>query len=144
MLTRLWFLLEDSVDIGLVSAFKWPMWLVWVGFAVVAVVSLRNHMKASAQARVSPSVLWLGVLAIFPVAMLCVGEIYWESATRDPLHPAVIALFVLGSLQLLLSYALIWKFRSRPIFSLAVPAFGIIWGLGTFFLSGFSVTGTWP
>lgn len=145
MLTRLWYLVEDSVDFGLDAAFKWPIYLVWVGFAFVAAVSQWSQMKASAKARFSPSVFWLGLVAIAPVAMLCLGAIFWESAGSDPYgHPAVIALFILISLQVLVSYALIWKYRSRQIISLIASGFGIIWGLGTFFVSGFSITGTWP
>jgi len=145
MLTELPSLVEESLSFGLSAAFTWPMLLVWVGFVLVAVVSLRDQAKASAKTGVSPSVYWLSLLAIFPIAMLCIGAIFWERAETNPYsHPASVALFVLVSFQLLVSYASVWIFRSRRTLSLGVPGLGIVWGLDAFFVSGFAISGTWP
>ena len=145
MLTPLPSLLEQSVAFGFSAAFTWPVSLVWLGFVLVAAASLRDRTKFSTKTGVSPSVFWLALLAIFPVAMLCIGAIFWErAATNTYSHPAAIALFILVGLQILVSYASVWIFRSRRTLSLGVSALGIVWGLGAFFVSGFAISGTWP
>ena len=138
-------LLNQAMGFGLVASITWPALILWGGLAVVGLASWKKGQSAPLKLLRLPFAAWLALLAVFPLAMLLIGSAYWEAAASAPYsHPSIVALYVLALLQVLCAYSLVWRLRTHRVLALSTSILGMVWGLGAFFISGFSVSGTWP
>jgi hypothetical protein len=145
VLEALPFLFRESLAFGLLTSVTWPVaWLAFSGLLAIAWFSHRRHFRVT-NAQVGPSLWWLTLLVVCPIAMLALGKIFWEKALPGSSTYAVVYLIHgILALQVATSYLFVWLRMRRQVIAIATCVLGLMWGFGTFIVSGFSITGSWP
>ena len=96
-------------------------------------------------ARTRPSLLWLNFLLVCPIAMVVLSDLFWEKAIPGTSTYGVVYLLCgLLALHIAIAYLFVWLRMKYQAVKIAACALGLVWGFGTFTVSGFAVTGTWP
>ena len=137
--------LRDTLDFGLLTSLRWPVaWLAFAGLAAIAWLSHRRHIGGM-DAGVRPSLLWLTFLMGCPIAMLIFSYIFWEKALPGTsTHAVVYVIYGLLALHIGISYLFVWLRMKHQAVTIAACVLSLVWGFGTFTVSGFALTGSWP
>jgi hypothetical protein len=140
------FLFKESIGFAFLTTLLWPVaWLAIVGLMAIIWIRRRDYARALELGAAAPASWWLGLLAICPVTMLVLGEIFWERATPGASAYAVVyALNVLLALQILAAYLLAWRPPRRRGLAVIASSIGLLWGFGAHTVGGCAVTGAWP
>jgi hypothetical protein len=138
-------LFRDTLDFGLLTSLRSPVaWLAFAGLAAAAWLGHRRHTSGE-DARVRPSLLWLIILLVCPIAMLALGYVFWEKALPGTSTYAVVyVLYGLLALQIAISYLFVWRRMKHQAITIGACMLSLVWSFGTFTVSGFAITGTWP
>ena len=82
---------------------------------------------------------------VCPIAMLALGYVFWEKALPGTSTYAVVyVLYGLLALQIAISYLFVWRRMKHQAIAIGACILSLVWSFGTFTVSGFAITGTWP
>jgi hypothetical protein len=139
------FLFKESIAFAFLTTLIWPVaWLAIVGLMAIIWTRRRNHAEAFERGCAAPTSWWLGLLAICPVTMLVLGEIFWERAVPGASAYVVVhVLHALLALQIVAAYLFAWRPSRRKGLSILASAVGLAWGFGAYTVGGMAVTGDW-
>ena len=139
-------LISQSLDFALLTSVRWPVaWAAIAGLAAVAGFAWRRHAQPNGERRATHTSWWLLLLLVCPITMLILATVYWEQALLGSSAYAIVyLLYGLLALEVLIAYTLAWLPLKRRVLVFASCMLSLIWSFGTFMVSGFAVTGTWP